>query len=302
MAGHCVVNLEEKNVTIIGTGALGSALAKALHSNGIATLSLFNRSSNSLLSLSAVVKVHITGCFPENIDALGDIIFITTPDQQITEAAEKLALITNDFSGKTIAHCSGTKTSDCLSVLEAKGGAVASFHPIQTFTKKSKADDFHGIYFDIEGNKASKGLLNKIAEILGAQAVEIDGKSKPYLHAAGVTASNYLLALLDTAGDIAEMGGIKKKQAQKMLMPLASKTLENARAENDISKALSGPIARGDTGTVADHIDLLKNSNDLQKLYKELGVRTVKLAEEKGTISQKEKDEFFKLFNRPEVR
>ncbi len=288
--------MEKVKVTIIGTGALGSTLALALSKNDIAVYSLYNRSRRSLPSLANQVAPKFIGTFPQNLEEIGNVIFITASDAQINRMSEKLALISDDFSGKTVAHCSGTKTTDCLSVLKTKGGSVASFHPVQTFTRKSKADDFQGIYFDIAGDEEAKEVLNKIAEALGAQTVEIEKNSKPFLHAAGVMASNYLLTLLNIATEIAEIGGIEKNQAQKMLVPLSRKTLENAGAGKEISEALSGPAARGDSETVEKHIHLLSQNPELQKLYKKLGVQTLKLAEQKGTLSNEQKSALKKLF------
>lgn len=288
--------MEEIKVTIIGTGALGSVLAKALFAKGIAIYSLFNRSSGPLKNLAAEVDCSLTGTFPRNYKELGNLIFMTTSDQVIKNTAKNIALLNKDFSEKTIVHCSGTESSRVLSPLQKKGAKIAAFHPVQTFTPDSKSEDFKSIYFDLEGDEESKILLKEIAKVLGSHWVDISIDSKKYLHAGAVMASNYLLAVLDTAAEIAKMGEIKKSEAQKIFLPLAHKSIENAVAANNLSEPISGPVARGDTSTIAAHIKLLRQNPEILRLYKELGMKTIKLAEKKDSISTEQQKKLTKLF------
>ncbi len=288
--------METIKVTVIGTGALGSVLAKAFYVHGIAVYSLFNRSSVSLQKLAVEMNPKITGEFPAKVEELGNLIFITTPDQQILTTAENLSTLGDDFSQKTVVHCSGTKSSRCLSPLQKKGANIAAFHPVQTFTENSSPKDFKGIYFDLEGDEKYKNLLKEIAETIGSHWIDISIDSKKYLHAAAVMASNYLLAVLDTAAEIAVTGGLKKSEAQKLLLPLAKKTIENASVSTAIYDSLSGPVARGDDATVAAHIELLQQNPQISRLYKELGMKTIKLADKKGSISPEQREKLTNLF------
>ncbi|HLR77135.1 MAG TPA: DUF2520 domain-containing protein, partial [Balneolaceae bacterium] len=160
-------------------------------------------------------------------------------------------------------------------------------HPNQTFTAHSKPKDFNHIYFDIEGDERAVAVLEKVSRILNAHYFQITAKAKPYLHAAGVTASNYLVALLSLSASIAEKGGIERKKAISALMPLTQKTLDNAKKAANLEEAVSGPIVRGDVETVAGHIKLLESIPEIRRLYKLLGQLVLEIVQN----GEKESDE-----------
>lgn len=269
--------MEKQSISIIGTGALGSVLAKTLAEKKILIKSLYNRSQQRVEELEKLLKVEYSGTFPQKKEELGDIIFLSVSDRSIKKVAEKLAALSDDFSHHAVIHTSGNYTSKLLSSVEEKGAAIATFHPLQTFTKTSVPSDFEQIYIDVEGDARALALLQEIAEKLNCNILEIDPSAKPYLHAAAVMASNYMVALMESAGQIARMGGINKEKALRALMPLAQKSMENISAGDNPRDALSGPIARGDVATVKAQLELLNQNPDLEILYKQLGKRLVEL-------------------------
>lgn len=269
--------MKKQSISIIGTGALGSVLAKALPSTKFPVKSLFNHSQHSVDRLTNQLQVEHSGTFPQKIEELGDIIFLTVPDRNIKEVAEKLAALSDDFSGFAVVHTSGNYTSKLLSPVEKKGAVTATFHPLQTFTRTSVPSDFEQIYIDVEGDARALALLKEIADELHCNVLEIDPSAKPYLHAAAVMASNYMVALMESAGQIARMGGINQEQALQALMPLAEKSMENISAGGNLTDALSGPIARGDVATVKEQLEILKQNPDLGILYKQLGKQLIEI-------------------------
>ncbi|MDZ7715419.1 MAG: DUF2520 domain-containing protein [Balneolaceae bacterium] len=266
------------NVSIIGTGALGGALAKSFAEKGISVYSLFNRSKASLEILAKEISPSHFNTFPKSSDQLGKLVFITVNDDQIEDVAHKLSALNDSYQDYFFVHCSGNKSSDVLQLLSERGASVASFHPLQTITTHSVPDIFEGIYFDIQGDQEAVSILGAMAEKLGAQWFEISADAKPYLHAAAVMSSNYLISLLKASADIAEMGEIDSGLARKALMPLVEHTLENA-AGNELSDVLTGPIARGDIKTVEEHVKRLEPNSALLALYKKLGIQALELAD-----------------------
>lgn len=273
------------NVSIIGTGALGSALAKACSQKNITILSAFNRSEAFLQKLEKEVYFSFSGDFPESTDQLGKLVFITVTDDRIEAMAKKLAMLSDSLKGYSFVHCSGNKSSEVLESLSKKGASVASFHPLQSVTRQSRADVFEDIYFDIEGDDDTIALLGRIAEKLGAEWFEISAYAKPYLHAAAVMASNYLISLLKTSSDIAVIGEIDDKLARKAILPLVKHTLENT-SKSELSDALTGPIVRGDSQTVEEHIRILEHHPDLLTLYKKLGKKALELADIDNSVKK----------------
>lgn len=287
----------EERVTVIGTGALGSLLAKTFSAKEVEVYSLFNRSSSTLQKLSSTIKPTYSADFPTEIGQLGEIVFITIPDRYILNGANRLANIDNNFSNKTIVHCSGTKPAAVLDSLKEKGASTAAFHPIQTFSSQSKPNDFTNIYLDIEGDKKAKAVLKKLAKKLEAHCIEVSAEAKPYLHAAGVMTSNYLFSLLSLAASVGQQGGMDRQKVIQAMLPLAAKTVENAQSAERLTDALSGPIARGDDETVAKHLNLLSEDSKLYQLYQLLGKETLEIAKQNGQLTAGEQKQLSELLN-----
>ncbi|WP_445664993.1 Rossmann-like and DUF2520 domain-containing protein [Fodinibius sp. AD559] len=272
-------------ITIIGVGGLGNSMAKALSTAGIPIKSIFNRTAVKAQKLADDLNVEISGCFPSDGSELGNLIFITVSDSAIEPVAGCLAGIADDFSTKTVVHCSGNESANLLKDIKSKGGSIASFHPLQTFTRQSELSDFEDIYFSLQGDKSAFPQLKQIAKKLGANTLKVTEGQKAHLHAAAVMASNYLNTLLDVAVETASVSDLAPDEAKKALMPLVKTTLENIE-EQSFGEALSGPIKRGDIQTIRHHLDLLKDQPELLVLYRILGQRTVKLARKSQSIDQ----------------
>lgn len=274
----------KNSVSIIGIGALGQALARALHKQGYAIKSLYNRTSEKAERLGSQLEVGITGTFPASADELGEILFLSVSDGAITETADRLAALPGDFSGQIVAHCSGAETSALLAPLQNEGAKAASFHPLQTFNTGSDPQVFRDIYISLEGQEEAVDRLDQLATDLGGHPLHLTAQAKSYLHASAVMASNYLIALLQLAGDIAELGDIDHHDARKALQPLVMMTAQHSAAA-DLSDVLSGPVARGDVETIEKHLKLLEQNEQLTSLYKRLGLVTMELANNNGEFS-----------------
>lgn len=272
-------------ITIIGVGSLGHSLVSALSDTDIAIKSIFNRTPDKAQKLAQALDVELAGSFPTDISELGNLIFISVADSAIESTANRLAQIADDYSTKTIVHCSGNESASLLKELKSKGGSVASFHPLQTFTDDSGSSDFEDIYFSLQGDKSAFPLLTQIAKKLGAHTLEVTEGQKSSLHAAAVMASNYLNTLLNAAVETASDSDLTPDQAKKALMPLIKTTLQNIE-EKSFEKSLSGPIKRGDLQTVRHHLDLFENKPELLTLYRILGQRTVTIAKRAKDIDQ----------------
>jgi predicted short-subunit dehydrogenase-like oxidoreductase (DUF2520 family) len=104
------------------------------------------------------------------------------------------------------------------------------------------------------------------------------------LHASAVIASNYLVVLANLMTKVSAKGGIPEDISLKALIPLMRNTLDNIE-QNGVTNSLTGPIARGDVNTVADHLELLTSDPELLKLYKLFGLEALKLSDLKSSDS-----------------
>lgn len=286
--------MSQPDVTIIGTGSLGSALAKALFDNSYTITSLFNRRLRKAESVAREVGATYYSEFPESSQELGSLIFLTVQDSEIEHSADNLSRISHDFSGITVVHCSGSKEASVLAPLKRRGARIAAFHPLQTFTSGSGTQDFRNIYFDVEADDVTYHRLRNLADHLGGRTMRISASAKPYLHAAAVVSSNYLVTLLDISGKIAALGGIDKQEAMEAMLPLVRTTLQNMESKR-AAEALTGPIRRGDIETVRLHLELLKSDEDLLDTYRNLGLETLQLADETRSLKGRKKAELYRL-------
>ncbi|NGP89847.1 Rossmann-like and DUF2520 domain-containing protein [Fodinibius halophilus] len=282
------------DTTIIGTGGLGSAFIRGFATKGIPIKSIFNRTLAKVEPLVQEVQVEEKGTFPNTKEELGQIIFLTVPDRSITQVADRLASLSDDWSDKTIVHCSGNESAHLLKELQEKGGTTASFHPLQTFPPGSTSDRFEDIYFSMQGDNSAFPFLKEIAELLGAHFFQVNEEQKSHLHAAAVMASNYVHTILDAAVNTAALGDLSRGESKKALLPLVQQTVTNA-GKYSLEEALTGPIQRGDLSTVKKHLQLLEEDEELRKIYSQLGRNTVALALRSGAITDETADQFYSI-------
>ena len=106
-----------------------------------------------------------------------------------------------------------------------------------------------------------------------------------------IFACNYLVTLTKTATDLWQSFNIPPEQAIPALLPLMRGTMNNIDAIG-MPQCLTGPIARGDTGTIKKHLTALqKASPELVSTYRELGLKTIPIALAKGKIDDKQAEE-----------
>jgi predicted short-subunit dehydrogenase-like oxidoreductase (DUF2520 family) len=123
------------------------------------------------------------------------------------------------------------------------------------------------------------------AEALGAQPVRLAPGSKAAYHAAAVLAAGGFVALLDAISELGRVAGLDEPGSLAIYGPLIEQTLGNARALG-IRAALTGPITRGDVGTLHAHLAALRaHAPRVLDLYRAAAAREIDLAEERGALS-----------------
>ena len=217
--------------------------------------------------------------------AAGQLVLLTVSDDAIEPLCADLAAHGAFKRGAIVAHCSGVLGSDALSSAKKAGCQVGSLHPLQTFpSAESAVERWSGVYCFCEGDEAIIDVLMELARSVGARPASLRPEGKALYHAAAVVAGNYVTTLLDAACEMWRQAGIDEQTAQSALSHLAATTAQNA-STMDLAQSLTGPIARGDVGTVRKHIQAIADMpGPLQHLYRCAGIRTVDIALRKGSI------------------
>jgi predicted short-subunit dehydrogenase-like oxidoreductase (DUF2520 family) len=275
-------------IGIIGAGTVGSALAIRLAENGYEVVAVSSRTRTSAEKLAQTIKGCCAVDSNQMVADIADVIFITTPDSVIPDIAAGLQW----HQGQSVVHCSGADSTETLEHARQMGANTGVFHPLQTFASVKQAiSNLPGSTFAIEAEEPLLTTLKEMAEKLDGHWIELKASDKVIYHAAAVIASNYLVTLVKLADDLWQTFGIPREQATQALLPLLKGTLNNI--ENvGIPLSLTGPIARGDIGTIKKHLAALqKEAPDALSTYCELGLQTIPIAQAKGKIDEDKADE-----------
>lgn len=276
-------------IGFIGAGTVGTALAVRLNSQGYQVAAVYDRLSQA--SADKLARA-VSGCRTVNnsqaVADTADLTFITTPDDTIGQVASEIKW----RPGQSAVHCSGADSTDTLEPARKLGARVGAFHPLQTFASVEQAiDNIPGSTFAIEAEEPLLTTLKDMATALGGTWIELKASDKVLYHAAAVIACNYLVTLVKLATDLWQTFNIPADRATKALMPLLQGTLNNIDKVG-IPRCLTGPLARGDAGTIKKHLEALdKSAPAVLSTYRELGRQTIPIALAKGKINQKQAEE-----------
>lgn len=269
-------------VGFIGAGTVGTALAVSLSRRGYPVVAVASRSKVSAQRIAARLEGCEAFASAQGVVGAADLIFVTTPDDAIASAVAERTWET----GKSVVHCSGAASVDILEPARLAGASVGGFHPLQTFASVEEAiENLPGSTFALEAEGPLLETLKSMAEALDGRWVRLGPGDKVLYHAAAVLACNYMVALVGMATDLWKQFDVPTGEATEALLPLIRGTVNNL-TKVGLPNCLTGPIARGDLGTIQKHLDALEErAPELLAAYKELGLQTIPIALEKGKIA-----------------
>ena len=275
-------------IGFIGARTVATALAVGLHSKGYSIVAVSSRSQTSAKNLAQLVNGCHAVSHNQDVADAAELVFIATPDDAITSVAAQVQW----RPGHSVVHCSGADSAALLLPARKSGAHTGVFHPLQTFAGLREAmKNIPGTTFALEAEEPLLGTLKDLATALGGCWIELEAKDKVIYHAAAIFACNYLVTLVKLATDLWQTLAIPPEPATQALLALIRGTINNIDTIG-IPGCLTGPIARGDNGTIKKHIRALqKVAPDLVSTYQELGLKTIPIALKKGRINQKQASE-----------
>jgi predicted short-subunit dehydrogenase-like oxidoreductase (DUF2520 family) len=277
----------------IGAGTVGTALAARLSQSGYPVVAVASRTKASAQKLSDAVGY--CPVFDTNQEAAdhAELIFITTPDDAIAPVAAEIKW----HPGQSVIHCSGADSVASLEPAKKAGAQVGALHPLQTFASVEQAmENMPGSTFALEAEEPLLATLKEMAAALGGSWVVLKSSDKVLYHASAVIACNYLVTLVKIASELWQSFGVPPQKATQALLPLLRGTLHNIETIG-IPNCLTGPIARGDVGTINKHLEALaETAPQILPTYRELGRQTVPIALAKGKIDKSQAKELEAIF------
>jgi len=288
--------MDKPAVAVVGAGKVGSALAILLQKKGYPVAGIASRNLGTAQRLAATLGCPAYEKAYELTRRAG-LVFITTPDREIAGVTEAISREGGFGPGQIVAHASGAHAAGELRGAKEAGAWVVSIHPLQSFADVEGAmNNLHGSYFALEGDEEALSLARQVVIDLEGQAFTIKADDKRLYHAAACIASNYLVSLMHLAAGLYRQFGLSRAEAFMALYPLVQGTLNNIKRVG-LVQALTGPISRGDVTTIKDHLPALEKAGEAElNLYRGLGLYTIRLALEKGSIDNEQAVQLRKVF------
>jgi predicted short-subunit dehydrogenase-like oxidoreductase (DUF2520 family) len=279
-------------IGIVGAGAVGTALGVALDRAGWRIHAVASRDPERRERFRALLPgVRAFADAPPLVEEV-ELIVLAVPDDAIRRVAGGVHM----YSGQAMIHTSGLLGADALAAAMAAGTQVGSFHPLVAFADLERAvAALHGATIAIEGDDQLLDLLARMAEAVGGTPVRLASGAKPAYHAAAVLAAGGFDALLDAIAELGRVAGLDEAGSLAIFGRLIEQTLGNARTLG-IAGALTGPMTRGDRGTVETHLASMRaHAPAAIPLYLALAEREIEIALERGALTPEAADRLRKV-------
>ncbi|MCH8556386.1 MAG: DUF2520 domain-containing protein [Balneolia bacterium] len=288
MSGRAPENIP---CTIVGSGNVAGALAAAIQQAEGSRFYLGGVYARNVEKAASIAgETAASGRIREMKSAEG-LLILAVSDDAIQEVAKLISGF--DLSEELVCcHISGAAGLDTLEPLAQQGLRVGSIHPLQSFPAGANADYFRDISVSVLSPEA-ENLLTGFVESLNCRPVPVTEQQKKELHLAAVFASNYLVALMELVNRTTE--GLSQPLSE-ILAPLIQTTLSNV-SDKGTEQSLTGPVSRGDSGTIESHLELIRRKQDGQMMhsYKSLGRVALSLAAKSERLTPAEINEIEKL-------
>jgi predicted short-subunit dehydrogenase-like oxidoreductase (DUF2520 family) len=273
-------------IGFIGAGKVATAFGRYLYGHGIAISGYFDRHAEKTTRASNATRSR---SFPNaaTLASQSDIVLITTRDDQIADACSDLCRQNDIDAHHLVGHMSGAHSSRILVDAHRLGATVFSLHPLQAFADEDKAlAELPKTFFSLEGEGDRLQSIRQILTQTGNRFFSISSEHKSLYHLSACILSNYLVTLIDCGLAALGKSGISPGEGFQAMRPLIEGTLSNI-ARMGPAKALTGPIARGDAGTIRRHLEALNapGLEDIDSLYRQMGLQTLKLASQTALSS-----------------
>ena len=267
-------------IGIVGAGRVGTALGVAFSRAGwpvaaVATRDIERR--ERFLTLVPGSRALAASDLPDEVE----LLFLTVSDDAVAPVAASIRL----YGGQAIVHTSGALPSSVLVPARAAGTQAASFHPLVAFAELDRSlAALRGSTVALEGDAQLVALLAELAVAVGAQPVALPPGGKAAYHAAAMLSAGGFIGLLDAIAELGRGAGLDEAGSLAIYGPLIRQSLANAEALG-IAAALTGPLLRGDVGTVRGHLDAMRRlAPGALDLYRAAARREIDLALLRGEL------------------
>lgn len=261
--------LGRQRVVVVGPGRVGTVLGRVLGRAGHRVVAVAGGSEASRRRFTSAVAGVREAASP--IDVVGDdvdLVLVTTPDDVIADVVTELAVADRWRSHHRVVHTAGSHGLDVLARAALAGAGVAACHPAQTVPADAPPAVLDGAAWAVTAAPADRGWAHELVTQLGGDPVDVAEGDRTTYHAALAVGSNAVGAAVATARQLLLAVGVD--EPARFLGPLVEASVAAPLARG--AEALTGPVVRGDVGTVRRHLEVLdRDLPHLAAVYRDLG-------------------------------
>jgi predicted short-subunit dehydrogenase-like oxidoreductase (DUF2520 family) len=240
-------------VGVLGAGRVGAILGAALARVGhriVAASGVSKASRERAAELLGVAEP----ADPLTVAAVAELLLLAVPDDALPALVNGLAEAEAVRPGTLVAHTSGRYGAAVLDPLTRQGALPLALHPVMTFTGTAvDLARLSGACFGITAPDPLRPVAEALVVEMGADPQWVAEEHRVLYHAALANSANHLVTLIAQSADLLRTAGVA--EPNRLLGPLLGAALDNALRSGDA--ALTGPVSRGDAGTVAAHVEVI---------------------------------------------
>jgi predicted short-subunit dehydrogenase-like oxidoreductase (DUF2520 family) len=257
----------QNGIVILGAGNVATHLSLALKKSDINIRTIYSKTTQSAKSLASKIDTNFTTTI-ENIPKDADLYIIAVKDEVIIDIIRKLQI-----ENGAVVHTAGSVSMNLFQDIYSTYGV---FYPLQTFSVNEDVD-FSEIPIFIEANnqKLEDDLL-VLAKSISNSVQVMSSEKRTFLHLAAVFACNFSNHMYSVASEIIDKADV----SFDVLKPLIKETTRKAIAGNPL-KTQTGPALRNDQYVIQKHIEMLKDNDDYEKIYRFVSDSIYKLKQKK---------------------
>ena len=258
-------------VGVVGAGRVGAVLGAALARSGHHVVAVSGVSDASRERAAALLP-GVPVMPPEEVVRGCELAVLAVPDDALADLVAGLSATDAWRAGQLALHTSGRHGAGVFEAAARQRVLGMALHPAMTFTGTAlDLERLPDCCFGITAPEPLRPVAEALVIELGAEPVWIAEEARPLYHAALAHGSNHLVTLVSQALQALREAGVEAPD--RMLRPLVEAALDNTLRSGDA--ALTGPVARGDAGTVAEHLRQLDHlSPDVRPTYVALARET----------------------------
>jgi predicted short-subunit dehydrogenase-like oxidoreductase (DUF2520 family) len=270
-------------IAVVGAGRVGTAVAVLLSRAGHRIVAVAGRGPTRSRADAYLPGVPVLAPHEAVRDA--EMVLIGLPDDLIGSTVLEIASAGGWVSGSFVGHLSGALGLDVLVDASSAGARPFALHPLQTFADVGTAvERIPGCAIAVTAADEETWLVaERIADDLLGDPFRLPDELRPLYHAAAVFASNYVVATSGVAADLFAAAGVP--DPVRAMHPLQAASIANV-ADLGPERALTGPIVRGDAGTVERNLEALEtHAPETVAAYVAMGRLATVLAVRSGRLS-----------------